>query len=614
MKKSRSTKAVAYPLTLRLKAVRLYLEEEYPVSLIAEEMGITKNTIRRWVKNYREYGEIGLQPQTKNNNRNKALSRSVKGRIIEVKKRNPVYGSKRISDILKRFFCISASPKSVAKTLHEEGLVEKQKRIRKNTSKPRFFERSTPNQLWQSDIMMFRLGGHSAYLIGFIDDYSRYITGLGLYWSQTAENLIETYRRAISEYGVPREMLTDQGRQYVSWRGRTNFQRELEKDKVSHLKSRPHHPMTLGKIERFWRSIQQEFLFRAKFDTFEEARDRINLWVKYYNHKRPHQGIGSLCPADRYFEINHTLKKELSRKVEENAVELALRGRPADPFYLVGRMGDESVVIRAEKGKVRMLVDGDEREDKELVYRVAKEDSNHENQENQTEIYRDRENTDRAFGLERTPDHRGSVQPHADQPGTIREMAGSCPGGNDQCIGFKESGREQTCPESTHGEVVKQEEGRFGYIPEAGRTPGEAPAEKGIIRREIAYGQKEKQSYPETGALSSGSDITGADRPDHRQRSSQDLTGIPENVLQMGTESFGRDDRGAGRSQEWPSGETEGPGERAVDTESASAGKGTDPFGEQTEDTGKSEEVGPEDGKDWNNGEKKIDTENRWLE
>ena len=98
-------------------------------------------------------------------------------------------------------------------------------------------------------------------------------------------------------------MLTDNGRQYTSWRGTSRFEAELKKDRVAHFKSRPHHPMTLGKIERFWETIWQEFLSRAQFDSFDSARERIKLWIKYYNHKRPHQGIDGICPADRFFEI-----------------------------------------------------------------------------------------------------------------------------------------------------------------------------------------------------------------------------------------------------------------------------------------------------------------------
>ena len=180
---------------------------------------------------------------------------------------------------------------------------------------------------------------------------------------------LEVYRRAVAEYGVPKEMLSDQGRQYSSWRGTTRFEAELRKDRVHHIKSRPHHPMTLGKIERFWKTIWEEFLERAQFDSFESACERIRLWVKHYNHRRPHQSLDGLCPADRFFAIAQELRQVIERGIQDNVLELALRGQPRSPFYMVGRMGEQSVVIRAEKGQVMMLVDGEEpRPHQEVIY------------------------------------------------------------------------------------------------------------------------------------------------------------------------------------------------------------------------------------------------------
>jgi hypothetical protein len=215
-------------------------------------------------------------------------------------------------------------------------------------------------------------------LIGYIDDYSRYMTGLELFRSQTGQNVIEVYRRAASEYNPPKEMLTDQGRQYTSWRGSSRFEAELKKDKIHHIKSRPHHPMTLGKIERFWKTIYLEFLSRAQFESFEDAVERIRQWVKYYNHKRPHQGIGGLCPADRYFEIQTELRKTIEQGIQENLLEMALRGKPKLPFYMVGRMEGQSVVLRAEKGKLRLSVDDeDEKNIQEVIYNLNEKGESH---------------------------------------------------------------------------------------------------------------------------------------------------------------------------------------------------------------------------------------------
>jgi transposase InsO family protein len=317
----------------------------------------------------------------------------IREKIVEIKKRGPLFGVKRISHLLKRAFFLSASPETVRRTLRAESLiVPSKKKIKYNPSRPRFFERSVPNQMWQGDIFTFRLGGRYAYLIGFMDDYSRYIVGLEMYRSQTADQVLEMYRRSVGEYGVPKEMLTDRGRQYTNWRGSTRFERELKKDRVRHIKSQAHHPMTLGKMERFWKTIYEEFLVRAQFGSFEEARERIRQWVQYYNHKRPHQGIGGLCPADRYFEIQAELRKTIEQGIAENVLEMALRGKPREPFYMVGRMEGQSVVLRAEKGKLRLMVDDEEGGGKqEMVYEVTAQE---EKQDCSIETMGRREETD----------------------------------------------------------------------------------------------------------------------------------------------------------------------------------------------------------------------------
>jgi transposase InsO family protein len=367
-----------YGLEFKLRCVKLRLEEGIPIPLLSKEVGASKDVIRRWTKAYQERGEAGLRYGVIPARSRGKLPEPVREKIVEIKKRDPLFGVKRISHLLKRAFFLSASPETVRRTLRAESLiVPSRKKHHHNMTRPRFFERSTPNQLWQSDIFTFRLGGRYAYLIGFIDDYSRYMVGLELYRTQTADQVLEVYRRAIGEYGVPKEMLTDRGRQYTNWRGTTRFEREIGKERVKHIKSQAHHPMTLGKIERFWKTIYEEFLVRAQFVSFEEARERIRNWVQYYNHKRPHQGIGGLCPADRFFEIQAELKKTMEQGIADNVLEMALRGKPKEPFYMVGRMEGQSVVLRAEKGKLRLMVDDEEGGGKqEMVYDVTAGEQN----------------------------------------------------------------------------------------------------------------------------------------------------------------------------------------------------------------------------------------------
>jgi hypothetical protein len=423
----------------------------------------------------------------------------------------------------------------VHKALSDEGLTQKRKsKPVKNPNKPRFFERSRPNQLWQSDIMTFRLAGRNAYLIGFLDDYSRYITSLGLYRSQTAEHVLETYRRGIAEYGVPREMLTDNGRQYTNWRGKTRFEREMKKDRVKHIRSRPHHPMTLGKIERFWKSIQSEFLFRAQFDSFEQAVERTAYWIKYYNYKRPHQGIGGLCPADRFFEIQHDLKCTLEKGIEENALELALRGKPVDPFYMVGRMGDQSVVIRAEKGKVKMLLNGQDQEpEKELVYDATKEIKDENISTSPKSIRPATENNRCTVAVDGTTEFIADLSGAGDQSDFTGSVAEPGYRGYAEGPGPDEKGSPATAQPPALTADRKEAE---PFRKETGRSSQGGPEEETAQYSLALDGFDEKGPYDTAGGpTASPGDHEGSLRTDERQPGSRTVGRLPEDLLQVGT-------------------------------------------------------------------------------
>ncbi len=134
------------------------------------------------------------------------------------------------------------------------------------------------------------------YLVAFLDDHSRFIVGWGLRSSQSTDLVMETLRSAIVNYRTPREILTDNGSQYVTWRGKSQFARELERRGVKQIVATPRRPQTLGKIERFWGSRWRECLEVALFVDLEDARRRLGHYIDHYNFQRPHQGIGGLVP------------------------------------------------------------------------------------------------------------------------------------------------------------------------------------------------------------------------------------------------------------------------------------------------------------------------------
>ncbi len=533
----------------KLRAVKLYLEEQYPAKIIRQEMGMSEKTLHSWVRRYRAQGEEGLQLRF-GGQRQQRVSEPVKAKIIELKKERPGFGVKRISQILRRIFFLEASPETVRKTLHKESLIEARREKRqKNISRPRFFERSSPNQLWQTDIFTFRLGGKNAYLIGYIDDYSRYMTGLGLFRSQTAEHVIEVFRIAAGEYRPPKEMLTDNGRQYTNWRGRTRFEAELQKERIKHIKSRPHHPMTLGKIERFWKTIFGEFLSRAQFGSFEEAKERLRLWVRYYNHKRPHQGIGGLCPADRYFEIQHALKKTMEEGIEENILEIALRGKPRDPFYMVGRLDGQNVVIRAEKGKVKMHIEGEnDGKRQELEYNVEREE---ETGLPETAAQRDREMRGDSVNLERAAQADTGVPGTGSQLDNTEPVAGSRIRRDDAGLNPESESGDMHSVESSSARAVGEENAadaeKTGQNDQskAQRTVNEDSRDRGE-RGERSVNEQCRAQCP--GPKASVGDPESALRPDNGIARSKGVGHIAQELLRVGEKSVGSVAPDAGRS------------------------------------------------------------------
>jgi transposase len=172
----------------RLRAVKLHLEEGFTQETVAQEMGISSAAVYKWTARYRLQGEEALKSQSPGRP-GRQLPKPIRDKIVELKKAEPSRGIKRISQLLRRVFFLQASTETVRQTLKEQGLIQPPPKPRRNLVRPRFFERATPNQMWQTDIFTFRLGGRYAYVIAFMDDYSRFIVGADLFRSHTAENV-----------------------------------------------------------------------------------------------------------------------------------------------------------------------------------------------------------------------------------------------------------------------------------------------------------------------------------------------------------------------------------------------------------------------------------------
>lgn len=316
-------------------------------------------SIKKWEEAYNRNGIAGLE-QTGKGGMPRDISRQVEAaeKVLEdVQPQEPNAGVGKVQGALYRRGFLNLAKETVRRLLRRKGQgpIVKRKGIRNKPKKFRQFERALPNEMWQTDIMTFMLKGqYRVYMIGFMDDHSRFIVGWGLYRFQTAANVMEVFRAGIEKHGMPKEVLSDNGRQYYTWRGKSKFTEMLTKLGIRHIRSRPYHPQTLGKVESFWRNLYQECLSQLPLSSFEEAREKISTYIEYYNFKRPHQGIGNLIPSDRFYKVAGQVQQIIEQntaQVRENSFPM---GEYHSPAYLVGNLGGKELRIVARDAEVSL--------------------------------------------------------------------------------------------------------------------------------------------------------------------------------------------------------------------------------------------------------------------
>jgi transposase InsO family protein len=316
----------------------------------AELVDASKHTLYSWKRRFDREGPAGLVDRPAGARPGSRLPDITKRAILLLKQTHPTFGCERISDLLARGPALPAGPDAVARVLREAGYEIAEVPTKPHPDHVRTFERPTPSQLWQTDLFTFILKRQNrrVWLVAFLDDHSRFIVSYGLHASASTALVLEVLRAGIASYGPPQEILTDNGTQYVTWRGKSAFSKELEARGIRQVVAAPRHPQTLGKIERVWGTLWRECLQAALFLDLEDARRRIGHFIDYYNFQRTHEGIGGLVPADRFFGAAPEILRQMKERVAANALDLAKNGVPRKPFYLTGQVGGHPFSLHAE--------------------------------------------------------------------------------------------------------------------------------------------------------------------------------------------------------------------------------------------------------------------------
>jgi transposase InsO family protein len=170
------------------------------------------------------------------------------------------------------------------------------------------YERTRPNELWHIDIKgpffirLRGLGYMKTWIVGLIDDHSRFVIGLRIHTDYKLEPIIKWLDDCFDLCGQPLELMSDNGKPFVGWMPGllSGFGKRLRELHVLHLRTQINSPWTNGKIEAFWDVLQAEVLDRQLFASLEEAETALAAFAQYYNFHRLSGALGWLTPAERY--------------------------------------------------------------------------------------------------------------------------------------------------------------------------------------------------------------------------------------------------------------------------------------------------------------------------
>lgn len=365
----------------RRQAVEAQAQSGLSLEEFGRLWGVGARALGRWRRAYTASGTPGLERKAYPKGSRAGTPETTQDSILAAQQRFPDFGLRKVRDWLLRFRGVKTSVPTVRKVLEAAGTRRPQEKAkqRRGPAQVRFFERARPNQLWQSDITQLWLAKQSRhlYLTVFLDDHSRFVVSWVLATHHKKEMVIECLLDGIARFGKPGEVLTDQGRQYYAWRGRSDFEKQLEREGIRHVVSRSHHPETLGKTERLWGTVQSEFWTRVQPRELTEARERLGHFFHHYNFFRPHQGIGGMTPADRFFGAESAVRKTIEAGLQDE-LGAAVGEAKRTSVYLFGRVGDQEVSLHGERGKLVMRTSEGEREISTEALGAAREAGNGE--------------------------------------------------------------------------------------------------------------------------------------------------------------------------------------------------------------------------------------------
>jgi transposase InsO family protein len=322
-----------YPATEKLEIIRLVEQSHLSARRTLQKLGIPRSTFNRWYERFLAGGVDALEDCRPRPNRVwNRIPEETRDQIVELALNEPELSPRELAVTFTDSRGYFVSESSVYRLLKAHDLITSPAFIVIKAADEFHDKTTAPNQLWQTDFTYLKVIGWGwFYLSTVLDDFSRYIIAWKLCTTMKAGDVTDTLTMALRASGCdsarvaqrPR-LLSDNGPSYVS----SDLAAWLSDKGMDHTRGAPCHPQTQGKIERWHQTLKNRILLENYFLPGDLER-QITAFVDHYNHRRYHESLDNLTPADVYFGRGDIIRLERERIKRETITQRRLLHREA---------------------------------------------------------------------------------------------------------------------------------------------------------------------------------------------------------------------------------------------------------------------------------------------
>ena len=286
---------------------------------VSASYGVARSWIYELLARYRAEGDAAFEPRSRRpHHQPTAIPAGTAELIIRLRRQLARQGldagAHTIAWHLAQQHQLTVSEATIWRTLQRAGLITPEPKKKPKTAYI-CFAAEQPNQMWQTDFTHYRLTrpdgtpGADVEILTFLDDHSRYALSVTCHQPVTGPAVVAAFRQAVADQGIPASVLSDNGMVFTTrfaggHAGRdtiNGFQAELRHLGVIEKHSKPNHPTTCGKVERFQQTLKKWLAAQPRQpQTLAELQALCDQFAAYYNSCRPHRSLGRRTPSAAY--------------------------------------------------------------------------------------------------------------------------------------------------------------------------------------------------------------------------------------------------------------------------------------------------------------------------